>query len=191
MSTQVRQREPAVERGPRVWWRSQPRRRRRIALAVAGVIVLVVAVVLARYFTVANAERNDELKLLQAQARGDATGMLAQLDGCREQPACLAAVQANARDPHLRRAGAVKILQVESPTTSSLLSASGKARVAWTVIGTLPVVQCVTIHRSGNFLTGMHVTLTAIGAPIGNESVCTPHPAREREEREEQELTGM
>lgn len=180
-----------AQRGPRVWWRGLPRARRRAILGVTLAIVLVVSIVLGRFLTVENAERDEDLKLLQAQAKGEVPAMLALLHGCRESPSCVATVKANAANPRLRRSGPVKILQLESPTANALSSATGKTRVAWTVIGTLPVVQCVTVHRSGNFLTGMHVTLDAISAPIANESVCTPHPAREREEREELELEGQ
>ncbi len=136
------------------------------------VLFLAVSALLARFLTVENAERNDEVALLQAQARGDVAAMLRQLSGCRESPACVAVVKANASNPRLRRSGGVKILQLESPTSYALFGATGKSRVAWTVIGKLPVVQCVRVHRSGNFLTGVNVTLTGISAPIPNEADC-------------------
>ena len=85
-------------------------------------------------------------------------------------PSCVAAVRANASNPRLRRSGAVKILQLESPTANALTGATGKTRLAWTVIGKLPVVQCVDVRRTGNFLTGIHVQLIALSAPIGNEA---------------------
>ena len=40
------------------------------------------------------------------------------------------------------------------------------------MIGRLPVVQCVTVKRTGNFLTGVTVELLAIGLPINNEADC-------------------
>ena len=72
----------------------------------------------------------------------------------------------------LRRRGAVKILTLKSATAYTLTSATGKTRVAWTVIGKLPVVQCVEVRRRGNFLQGISVTLVSISAPISNEGDC-------------------
>jgi len=98
--------------------------------------------------------------------------MLADLSGCRASPSCVAAVRRNASDPRLRRAGAVKILSLKSSTAYALDGATGKTRLAWTVIGKLPVVQCVEVRRSGNFLGGVTVTLLALSAPIPNEADC-------------------
>ena len=64
--------------------------------------------------------------------------------------ACAATVRASA--VRLRRPGAVKILPIKSPTAYSLTGATGTTRVAWTVIGKLPVVQCVVVRRTGNAL---------------------------------------
>jgi hypothetical protein len=175
-------------RGPRAWWQGlAPRQRRalRVLLLVCAVVVLVVGALLARFLSVENAERADVTALVQAQARGDLAGMLARLDGCRDSSSCRAAAKADASDPRLHRSGAVKILQLESPTAYSLSSASGRTRVAWTVIGTLPVVQCVDVRRSGSFLAGIHVHLLAISAPISGEGRCTKPSRLEREEEEE------
>ncbi len=174
-------------RGPRTWWRGLAPRQRGLlrALLAAGVIVvLVVGSVLARFLSAENAERADELALIQAEARGDATGMLARLSGCRASPACVAAVKANVSNPRLRRAGAVKILQLESKTAYSLFGATGKTRLAWTVIGELPVVQCVEVRRTGNFLKGIDVTLLSLSVPIANEGTCTKPSRIETEEAE-------
>ncbi len=177
----------AGARGPREWWLGLAPSQRRVlrALLAAGVIlVLLVSVLLARFLSVENAERSDALALVQAEARGSLAGMLAQLGGCRESPSCLAAAKANASDPRLRRAGAVKILQLESPTAYSPFGASGKTRLAWTVIGSLPVVQCVEVRRTGNFLSGVHVHLLGISAPIAGEGKCRPATRIEKEEEE-------
>jgi hypothetical protein len=112
------------------------------------------------------------LALLKAEARGDAPGMLARLSGCRAQPACVAVVKANAANPRLLRPGAVKILSLKSSTAYSLTGSSGKTRVAWTVIGKLPVVQCVQVRRSGSFIEGITITLLSLSAPIPNEADC-------------------
>jgi hypothetical protein len=181
----------AAARGPRTWWRGlAPRRRRllRTLLAAGGIVVVLVGVVLARLLSVENAERDAALALIQAQARGDATAMIAQLSGCSGNPLCVAAVKANVANPRLRRPGAVKILSLSSATAYSLAGATGKTRLAWTVIGTLPVVQCVKVRRSGNFLTGIHVQLIGLSAPIDNEGLCRKRTRLEIEEAETRAL---
>ena len=180
----------AAERGPRAWWLGLPPRRRRLLrrlLALAAILVLIVSVLLARFLSVENAERNDDVALLQAEASGDVAGMLDQLGGCRKEPSCVAVVKADASNPRLRRRGSVKILRLDSNTAYSLSGATGKTRVAWTVLGKLPVVQCVDVHRTGNFLSGIHVQLIGLSAPINNEGICTK---RTKEELEEEEATA-
>ncbi|HEX3520326.1 MAG TPA: hypothetical protein VHT29_14930 [Solirubrobacteraceae bacterium] len=174
-------------RGPREWWQGIPPRRRRllkVVLGLAVVLVLVVSALLARFLSVENAERSDELALVQAEVRGDLTGMLAQLDGCSHDAKCLALAKTNASNLRLRRSGAVKILQIEAPTAYSPFGATGKTRLAWTVIGSLPVVQCVQVSRTGNFLSGIHVHLLEIGAPISGEGKCRKETTLEKEEEE-------
>jgi hypothetical protein len=133
-------------------------------------LFLAISALLARFLSTENAERDDVLAVLQAQARGDAGGVLARLSGCRQSPACAATVRASAQ--RLRRPGAVKILSLKSATAYSLTGALGKTRVAWTVIGRLPVVQCVWVRRSGNPFQGVKVTLLSLSAPIPNEADC-------------------
>jgi hypothetical protein len=178
----------AAARGPRAWWQGlSPRQRRvlRALLAVGVILVLVVSALLARFLSVENAERADDLALIAAEAKGDAAAMLDQLTGCRQSPSCVAAVNANAGNPHVRRPGAVKIISLESPTAYSLFGAAGKTRLAWTVIGTLPVVQCVDVRRTGNFLDGIHVQLIGLSAPIAGEGICTKRTRHEIEEEED------
>jgi hypothetical protein len=167
---------PAADaRGPRAWWLRLPTRRRRLLQALLGVgivLVLLVSVVLARFLTVENTERDADLALVQAQARGDVPGMLDQISGCRASPSCVAGVKANVANPRLRRSGAVKILSLKSSTAYSPTGSTGMTRLAWTVIGMLPVVQCVDVRRTGNFLTGIHVQLLSLSAPIPNEADC-------------------
>ena len=135
------------------------------------VLFLVISVLLARYLSTENVERDDILAVLQAQAHGDAARELVLLDGCRAKPSCAATVRANA--VRLRRPGAVKILSINSPTAGSLTDATGTTRVAWTVIGRLPVVQCVAVRRSGNFPAGPSTShCCRLSAPIGNEADC-------------------
>jgi hypothetical protein len=139
-------------------------------VAMSVILFLLVSILLARYLLSENVERDDILHVLQAQAAGDTARELALLDGCRAQPACAATVRASAAT--LERPGAVKILSIKSSTAGSLTAATGVTRVAWTVIGRLPVVQCVVVHRSGNALQGLHVSLLSLSAPIGNEADC-------------------
>jgi hypothetical protein len=144
---------------------------KRLALIATGVLVfLAISALLARFLSTENVERDADLKLIQAQARGDVNGMLDQLRGCRQSPPCLASVRADAQN--LRRSGEVKILSLKSSTAYSLTGAAGKTRLAWTVIGRLPVVQCVEVRRTGNFLKGIDVALLAVSAPIPNEGYC-------------------
>jgi hypothetical protein len=153
-------------------------------LGIGVIVVLIVSVALARFLSVENAERDDDVALLQAEAGGDVASMLDQLSGCRESRSCLALVKADAGNPRLRRDGSVKILRLDSKTAYSLSATTGETRVAWTVLGTLPVVQCVDVRRTGNFLSGIHVQLIGLSAPIANEGICTKRTAEEREEEE-------
>jgi hypothetical protein len=136
------------------------------------VLFLAVSALLARFLQVDNVERDDELALVQAETKGDANGMLAALSGCRERPSCVASVRQNAANPRLRRHGAVKILSLTSATANAPTATTGKTRLAWTVIGTLPIVQCIEVRRSGNFLQGIDVALLSLSAPIPNEADC-------------------
>ncbi len=133
-------------------------------------LFLAISALLARFLSVENAERDDLVALLQAQAQGDAPAMLNQLSGCREIPSCAAVAQADAA--RLHRPGSIKILTLTSPTAYSLTGATGTTRVAWTVIGTLPVVQCVRVRRTGNAITGVSVRLLSIGPQIPGENDC-------------------
>lgn len=146
-------------------------RPKRIALlAIAVLLFLAISGLLARFLTTENLEREDDLALIKAQASGDAKGMLAQLSGCGRSVSCLATVDANARS--LRRFGQVKILSLTSATAYTLTGAQGKTRLAWTVIGQLPVVQCVEVRREGNFLAGISVKLLSVSRPISKEGTC-------------------
>jgi hypothetical protein len=144
----------------------------RLALIALGVIVfLLVSGLLARFLSTENDERDADLGLLQAEAAGDAPRLIGLLSGCRVHPRCVATQEANAA--RLRRRGAVKILDLTSHTAYSVTGATGQTRIAWTVIGRLPVVQCVTVRRTGTPISGLSVTLLGLSAPIPNMGVCT------------------
>ncbi len=131
---------------------------------------MAISILLARYLSAENAERNDILAVLQAQAKGDASRELLLLGGCRSRPSCAATVRMSAS--RLKRPGAIKILSIKSPTAGSLTGATGTSRVAWTVIGKLPIVQCVVVRRTGNFLNGIDISLLSLSAAIENEASC-------------------
>jgi hypothetical protein len=192
--------------GPRAWWQGLPLRRRRLLRALfapALIVILAGGVLLARYLSVENAERDDVLALVQAEVKGYGAAMLHQLNGCRypwlsspakrvaAKRACVAGVEADAANPRLRRTGAVKILQLEVKSHRSSFGGTGETRVAWTVIGGtaaegggLPVVQCVAVRRTGNLLAGAHVQLLALSRTISGEGQCTKETQLEREEEE-------
>ena len=141
---------------------------RAALIALAVLAFLAASAVLARWLTTENAERDQVTTLLRAQARGDAGGMLRELDGC--DAACRARVGANAR--RLRRPGAVEVIRLDSGTAHALAGKTAPTRVVWKTPGTLTVVQCVLVHRAGNALSGLDVRLRSIGPPIGREASC-------------------
>jgi len=159
---------PSARRGLRIRWTLK-----RVLLLVLGLIVfLAISTVLARFFSVDDLERDDDLELIQAEARGDVAGMAARLSGCSQRPTCVARLRKIDSNPRVRRPGSVKILDLESATGDTLTGKTGPSRVAWTVIGTNPVVQCVQVKRTGNILTGIHVHLLSLSPPIQNEAEC-------------------
>jgi hypothetical protein len=145
-------------------------RRRKVLLVAGGVIAfLAVSLLLARYLTTENSERDAVYALLRDQARGDSAAMLARLDGCDTR--CRANVEANAR--RLARPGDVKILAYQSSTSYALGAAEGPTRVAWTIVNRqLPVVQCVQIQRTGNVLAGRGINLRRLSVPIDRQGSC-------------------
>jgi len=146
---------------------------KRVMLIAVGVLLfLAISAGLARFLTTDNLEREKDVALIKAEARGDAAGMIRQLHGCAASPTCVATQRENAANPRLRRAGEVKVLSLTSATANSPTGATGRTRLAWTVIGKLPVVQCIDVRRTGNALTGVHVTLLSLSKPIDNEGDC-------------------
>jgi len=143
----------------------------RIGLIVLGVVVfLAISGVLARYLTTDNAERDADLGLLKAETAGNATALIAQIKGCAASPSCVTLERSNAK--RLRRPGAPKIVNLQSATANAPDTQTGPTRIAWIVIGDLPVVQCIQVHRAGNALTGLSVTLLGLSAPIDNSAEC-------------------
>src|SRR4051794_24811694 len=141
---------------------------RPVVVAVAVVAFLAVSAGVARWLTADNAERDKVETLLRAQARGDAAGMLGELDRC--VGGCAERVRANAA--RLRRAGAPPIARHHPSTSHALGADTGQTRVVWKTPTTLTVVQCVTVKRTGNPIAGIDVALLGISAPIPRESAC-------------------
>ncbi len=141
---------------------------------IALVVVLFFAIsgLLARFFATENVERDDILAVLHAEAQGDAARDARPAGRLPRKRSQVRDYGQGRRALKLRRPGAVKILDLTSENNHSLGASTGPTRVAWTVIGHLPTVQCVTVKRSGNFFTGMHVALLSISAPIQSEAEC-------------------
>jgi len=144
--------------------------RRLVPIVLAAVAFVAVAVVLARWLSAENAERDRVVDLLNAQARGDERAMLDLIDGCLARPACVGAVRENAR--RLRGPGEVEIVRYDSETSHALGPARGPTRVVWRTPDRLPTVQCVEITRTGSILSGPSVTVTGLSEPIDREAAC-------------------
>ena len=143
--------------------------KRALAIAFAIFLFLGISALLARGLTGAGSERERVLELLEAQARGDADAVLADLPACRAEPAC--AQVTRDRVAQLQRPGEVEILTYAPSVRLALTRQIGTGRVAWRAGGSRPVVQCVRVRRDGP-LTGGGVELLSISAPIGGEESC-------------------
>jgi hypothetical protein len=130
----------------------------------AGVVVfLVISFELARWLTLENLERTRILALLTAEAHGNTAAMLSDVHGCDAR--CRADVRKDART--LKRPGAVLILADNSGTAYALTSRTAQTRIAWkSTKRRLPIVQCVTVQRKGNVVSGLSLTLLSVGLPL-------------------------
>jgi hypothetical protein len=142
-----------------------------VLIVVGAVLFLAISAWLARFLTTDNLEREEDVAVIRAEARGDAAAIISHLENCRASASCVATARQNAADPRLRRSGTVKILSLTSATANSP-GGTGKTRVAWTVIGQTPIVQCVDVRRTGSALTGVDVKLLSLSRPIPNEADC-------------------
>jgi len=146
------------------------RRRHIVPILLVLVVFLVLSAMLARFLSTENVERDDVLAALEAETSGNERELFSQLSGCHAIPRCVSDVELNTAN--LRRRGQVKIVSLTSATAYSLTGATGHTRVAWVVLGHLPVVQCATVKRTGSFLTGISVSLLVLSKPIPNEGNC-------------------
>jgi len=145
------------------------RTRLLIVIALAAFLFLGFSALLARALTGAGDERARVLDVLEAQAAGDAAGVLAEIPACRAQPACAEVVRTRVEE--LERPGRVEILTYTPSVQVALTRRTGLGRVAWRAGDSPAVVQCVRVRRDGP-LTGADVELLAISAPIGNDEGC-------------------
>jgi hypothetical protein len=147
---------------------------RRLYVVLIAVVVLVVflavSAVLARVWSADGAETSAITGLVKAEARGEEASAVAQILGCRTDPACRARVAQNIAA--LRRPGSVSIIQINPSTGFSLTSTLGTARVAWTVGSSLPIVQCLRVRHAGDAFHGIHVELLEISARIKTDADC-------------------
>lgn len=146
--------------------------RRTRVLIVVGLVAfffLGMSGLLARALTGAGTERSRVLEVLEAQAAGDAAGVLAELPSCRAQPACADVVRDRVRA--LERPGRVEILTYDPSVQVALVSTVAVGRVAWRAGDSPPVVQCVRVRRDGP-LSGSDVELLSLSEPIGNDESC-------------------
>jgi hypothetical protein len=143
--------------------------KRPLLLAAAVVAFIAVCVLVARWLNDDTVERGAVTKLLQDQARGDASAMLRRLRGC-DDPACTAIVRRNAE--RLRGRGKLKIAFYVSGTAHAVSSETKYTRVVWFTPDRLTTVQCVLVRRTGNVFAGTTVSLLRVTAPIGREASC-------------------
>ena len=146
--------------------------RRLLLIVLAVVAFLVVSLLLGRWLTVESSERNGVTALLEAQARGDAAGMLAHLDGCAQRPVCAELVRRDARELKASGDPEIEIIAYDSATRYAIGGATGDTRVVWHVAGGLPTVQCVAVERTGSLLSGVSVSLKALSGPIRRTAGC-------------------
>ena len=146
------------------------RRRHIVPILLVLAVFLVLSAMLARFLSTENVERDDVLAALEAETSGNERALFSHLSGCRAIPRCVSDVKWNSTN--LRRRGSIKIVSLTSATAYSLTGATGHTRVAWVVLGHLPVVQCATVRRTGSFFTGISVSLRVLSKPIPNEGNC-------------------
>jgi hypothetical protein len=143
------------------------------AIAAAIVVFLAVSALLARVLSANSAEESAITSLVRDEARGDAGAVIGDILACRTSPACRTRATENATA--LKRAGTVSIIQIQPSTSFSLAGTQGTARVAWTAGGSLPIVQCVRVRRTGNAISGLRVQLLEVSRRIKSDAAC---PAR-------------
>jgi len=144
-----------------------------VAIAAAIVVFLVISALLARVFTANSAEQSAITSLVTDEAHGDTGAVIGDIAGCESSQTCRTRAGYNAGT--LKRPGAVSIIQIQPSTSFSIAGTQGTARVAWEVGGSLPIVQCVRVRRTGNAISGLKVELLEVSRRIKSDTAC---PAR-------------
>jgi hypothetical protein len=143
------------------------------SIGLAVVLFLVISALLARAFSVADAEDAAITDLVKAEASGDTADVISLISGCHTTPACRA--QAATLTATLHHPGAVSIAEINPSSSFSVTSTLGTARVAWLAGSSLPRTQCVRVRHAGNVLTGFTVELLTVSRRIVTDAEC---PAR-------------
>lgn len=136
-------------------------------------VFLAISALLARVFSANSAEQSAITTLVKDEAHGDTGAIIDDVTGCRASLSCRARAAELAAS--LTRKGAVSIIQIQPSTNFSLAGTEGTARVAWNAGGSLPIVQCVRVRRSGTAISGLKVELLEVSRRITSDTAC---PAR-------------
>ena len=140
------------------------------SIGLAVVLFLVISALLARAFSVADAEDAAITDLVKAEASGDTARVISLISGCHTNPACRA--RAATVTATLHHPGAVSIAVINPSSSFSITSTLGTARVAWLVGSSLPRTQCVRVRHAGNVLTGFTVEMLTVSRRIVTDAVC-------------------
>lgn len=144
-----------------------------LAIVAAVVVFLLISALLARVFSANSAEQAAITALVTAEAHGNTRAVIGDITGCQSTPTCRS--RASEVTTALEHPGAISIIQIQPSTSFSIAGTQGTARVAWTVGGSLPIVQCVRVRRTGNAISGLRVQLLEVSRRIKSDSAC---PAR-------------
>jgi hypothetical protein len=143
------------------------------AIAAAIVVFLIISALLARVFSANSAEQSAITSLVKDEAHGDTNAVIGDIAGCDASQTCRTRADYNAST--LKRPGTVSIIQIQPSTSFSIAGTEGTARVAWNAGGSLPIVQCVRVRRTGNAISGLKVELLEVSRRIKSDTAC---PAR-------------
>jgi hypothetical protein len=124
-------------------------------------------------FSANSAEQSAITALVKDEARGDSGAVIGDITGCQASSSCRA--KAGQLATALRRPGAVSVIQLQPSTSFSVAGTEGTARVAWDAGGSLPIVQCIRVRRTGNAISGLKVELLEVSRRIKSDTAC---PAR-------------